>query len=338
MILKKNCWNSLYKVAKVDLSGKKILFIGIGFYDYDALIATKLEECGATVSYICQEHKNRVVNQFKKVSFCRSIESRYSVKHLSNLICNESGYDEIFVIKGSRLSPRDMKVLRENNPKALFRLYQWDSLKRFDGDKKILAQFDRVYSFDRIDCQNNLFTFVPLFFRQKINRKSNYKYDVSFVGWLHFNRLELLIDMSVELAKAKRTYKFYLFTGIKSWFLLNILKGIKFIHRKTLDYSAYLQILNDSDAILDFHHPEQDGLTMRTIEALGANRKIITTNADIKNYDFYHTNNIYILKSDSVMADIVDFVSKDFIEVPTHVLDGYSLDSWLERIFGKCSY
>lgn len=322
-------------MTNVDLSGKKILFIGIGFYDYDALIVSKLTDCGAIVTYICQEHQNRFVNQFKKISFCQSIESRYSVKYLSKSICNESGYDEIFVIKGNRLSILDMKVLKGNNPKALFKLYQWDSLKRFDGDKKILALFDRVYSFDRIDCQKHSFTFVPLFFRNKINRKNNYKYDVSFVGWLHFNRLELLTKMSVELAKVKRTYNFYLFTGIKSWFLLNILRGIKFIHRKTLNYSGYLQILNDSDAILDFHHPDQDGLTMRTIEALGANRKIITTNSDVKNYDFYKYNNIYILKDDSKVEDIIDFISQEFSEMPHELINKYSMDYWLGKIFSR---
>ncbi|MEY8214337.1 MAG: hypothetical protein RPR97_07610 [Colwellia sp.] len=317
----------------MDLCGKKILFIGIGFYDYDALIIAKLEAAGANVTYICQEHQNRFVNQLTKISFCRGIESRYSAKYLSGLVSNESGYDEVFVIKGSRLSPEYMNTLRLNNPMALFKLYQWDSIKRFEGDKRIFDFFDFVYSFDRIDCKNNSFTFVPLFFRQKITRKSNYKYDLSFVGWLHFNRLRLLMNMSVELAKAQRTYKFYLFTGIKSWFVLNIVKGIKFIHRKTLPYSEYLQTLNDSDAVLDFHHPDQDGLTMRTIEALGANRKIITTNADVKNYDFYNENNVLVLEGESDVADIVEFVSKGYIEVPDNILDGYSLDSWLARIF-----
>jgi hypothetical protein len=317
----------------VDLNGRRILFIGIGFYDYDVLIVKKLTDCGAHVTYVCQEHENYFINQLTRSKFLSGLESIYSVKYLTDTLSDKSNYDEVFVIKGSRLTTDIITMLRRKNPNAIFRLYQWDSIKRFEGDKAIFDLFDHVYSFDRIDCLNHAFTFIPLFFRKTIERKLSYTYDVSFVGWLHFERLKLLENMSSDLLKVDRTYKFYLFTSIKNWLLLNVLKNVKFIHRKSLRYDEYTRIISDSDAILDFHHPEQNGLTMRTIEALGANRKIITTNSDVKNYDFYKYNNVLILDNNTKRVDIIDFLSRSFSEVPIDIINKYSLDCWLSRIF-----
>ena len=48
------------------INGKKILFIGIGFYDYDKLIAEKLRQNGASVCYISSVRKNRLANLFQR--------------------------------------------------------------------------------------------------------------------------------------------------------------------------------------------------------------------------------------------------------------------------------
>ena len=53
-----------------------------------------------------------------------------------------------------------------------------------------------------------------------------------------------------------------------------------------------MEIFSDSRCILDAPQAGQVGLTIRTIECLGAKRKLVTTNSDIKNYDFYNENNI----------------------------------------------
>ena len=60
--------------------------------------------------------------------------------------------------------------------------------------------------------------------------------------------------------------------------------------------------LKQSKTVVDIQHPKQSGLTMRTIEMLGANKKMITTNADIQNYDFYHPNNICIVDRNNVVV------------------------------------
>ena len=53
------------------------------------------------------------------------------------------------------------------------------------------------------------------------------------------------------------------------------------------------QLFLNSRCILDSPQAGQLGLTIRVLEALGAKKKLITTNKDIKNYDFYKEENIY---------------------------------------------
>ncbi|MCV4677987.1 hypothetical protein OFC08_34485, partial [Escherichia coli] len=71
--------------------------------------------------------------------------------------------------------------------------------------------------------------------------------------------------------------------------LKNLLSGKKIntdVEFEPLSQSEVVEMMKCSEIIIDIHHPRQRGLTMRTIECIGLNKKIITTNEDIKKYDF----------------------------------------------------
>ena len=76
----------------------------------------------------------------------------------------------------------------------------------------------------------------------------------------------------------------------------------------------------------------QQGLTFRVFEAMGFRKKLITTNADIVNYDFYNANNIFVWTEDS--KEIPDaFFETDYEELPEEIFKKYSLENWLKTIF-----
>lgn len=317
----------------MDLVGKKVLFIGIGFYDYDSLIVRQFEKKGASVTYVCQEHPYDIAKKLKRFFPFKKFENWLSVSFLKSLLDGARGFDEVFVIKGDRLTKQLISDLKEKNPKAHFTMYQWDSFQRFNGDPNIFKQFDSVFSFDRVDCVEKGFKFLPLFYRVSSDRKEFYRYELSFVGWLHFNRLNSLLELKGTLSQARKNVYFYLYTSIKNWFYLKIMKNISFVHRKTLPYSEFLEVLENSNAIIDLHHPDQTGLTMRTIEALGANRKIITTNEDIVNYDFYSPSNHFVLKKNTPIDEITDFIAKPYCQIDSEAYNSYSFVEWFEKLF-----
>ena len=71
----------------------------------------------------------------------------------------------------------------------------------------------------------------------------------------------------------------------------------------TLPISAVNDIFMSSRAVLDVTHPRQCGLTMRTLETLGASKKLVTTNTAVRGYDFYDPTNIAVIDRRSPIID-----------------------------------
>src|SRR5690606_39098696 len=76
----------------------------------------------------------------------------------------------------------------------------------------------------------------------------------------------------------------------------NKIKGLEVIE-KGIPFSEIFKYSENSKIVIDIAHANQKGLSMRPFEALGLKRKLITNNTDIKNYDFYNPNNIFIIEN-----------------------------------------
>lgn len=70
---------------------------------------------------------------------------------------------------------------------------------------------------------------------------------------------------------------------------------------------------------------------MRSIEIVGLRKKLITTNKDIVNYDFYHPDNILILDRRNPVIDR-SFFEKPYKMLEERIYGKYSLSSWLTQI------
>jgi hypothetical protein len=71
---------------------------------------------------------------------------------------------------------------------------------------------------------------------------------------------------------------------------------------------------------------------MRTIETLGAKKKLITTNADVINYDFFRPENVLVVdRYNPVISK--EFIDEPWKEIPEDIYKKYSISSWLNTIF-----
>ena len=70
---------------------------------------------------------------------------------------------------------------------------------------------------------------------------------------------------------------------------------------------------------------------MRNIEILGLKRKLITTNKDIVNYDFFNENNIFILDRNNPIIDI-SFLEKPYVMLNEDIYKKYSLKNWIIEV------
>ena len=58
---------------------------------------------------------------------------------------------------------------------------------------------------------------------------------------------------------------------------------------------------------LDVTNPGQMGLALRPFEALGQNKKLITTNGNISDYEFYHLSNVMAVEAGKVLLKMEFF-------------------------------
>jgi len=76
----------------------------------------------------------------------------------------------------------------------------------------------------------------------------------------------------------------------------------------------------------------QYGLSFRVFEAMALEKKIITDNEKIKNYDFYNPNNILVLNKD--FSNITkEFFETPYQALPEEIYKKYTLEKWVERVF-----
>ncbi|MGH4139660.1 hypothetical protein [Clostridium sp.] len=70
---------------------------------------------------------------------------------------------------------------------------------------------------------------------------------------------------------------------------------------------------------------------MRTIETLGARRKMVTTNINIVKYDFYNENNIFVMDEND-LGEIEEFINNKYVSINDDVYEKYSLHNWVQTI------
>ena len=324
------------------LSKKRILLICPKFFNYHKEIIYALEQMGAYVDYFDERPSNTAVGKALLRINKRLIEHKivsYYKTIVETISKNEYRYDYILIVKAEAIPKDVINRLRELNPGSKIIIELWDSISNNSQAAEKIDLVDKVFSFDRSDCLRYNMKFRPLFYINKYNKisKLNAKtqYDLLFVGTVHSDRYKILKNMEKKLLE--KGYKVYYYMYIPSKILYYVRKYIlrqfpgsskedfKF---KPIGQDEVLSLVSKSKVILDIQHPNQTGLTMRTVEMLGANKKIITTNSDIKSYDFYCRTNIQVVDRKISNFDM-NFFESEYVAVKDEIKQAYSLESWL---------
>ena len=108
----------------------------------------------------------------------------------------------------------------------------------------------------------------------------------------------------------------------------------RFVKPRSIKFEEYVKLMHHSRVIVDLPHPDQSGLTMRAIEAIGANRKLITTSPDIRLYDFYRPENVFVIDPISPKIDTL-FIQAPMVELSEEIRIRYSLRSWVLDVLSE---
>lgn len=268
---------------------KRILFIGIGFRDYEIDIRKRLEQNGYDVDYfssVSYTRMNSLLSRFGIGRIAGYIRSKVLTKRIKSHIRE---YDAVFIIKGELFEQHHVNLLKQIH-KCKIILYFWDSVRRMDNAQMLIASFSNIYTFDRLDACKYGLKFRPLYYRETLPVTNNFEYDLFFTGYYHSDRLVMIKKIKEECIKRGLRFKGVVVTGYMQYIIDRFIrKSInnsdkELISYRPISYNQYMELNRMSKCILDIAHPNQDGLTMRTLEAVGFNRLLLTTNKDIENY------------------------------------------------------
>ena len=324
----------------------KILLISPNFFNYHKMIIEELEDMGHSVDWF--DDRPSTNPWIKAIIRIKPSVIHYYIKeyfHKIKQTIKVSQYDVVFLISGQSLSLNEtmIKEIRKLQPSAKFVLYQWDSLQNFRYIEKMEKYFDKCYSFDKDDVRNheNL-VFLPLFYAKRFEKmveinKEMYEYDFSFIGTAHLQKYKFVKKMAEQLQKVYSSQFIYYFLPSRIVYVYRKImneemKQAKYseFHFVPLTFDEYDSIYKESKCILDSPQARQTGLTIRAIEALGANRKLITTNSDIMKYDFYKPENIYVYEGEFDYSS--PFFHCPYKPVEKEIYEKYSLRNWLLTI------
>lgn len=327
------------------MEGKRVLFISNRNFGIQQMIQQTLEKKGAIVEF----YDERPANTFfvkAAIRLNRNLLGFYVNRYHRDLIARTAHkkYDYIFFIRGEVFSYRNLQALLAAHPEARSVVYHWDSIANNHNALNLLPLFDDKFTFDRTDSQRLGIGFLPLFYYDHYSRlndgRKEFKHDLLFVGTAHSDRYRIIKNVASRFESlGKRCYIYFFFQGklmfYKYYLQHKEARSIKpsEVHYDSISNDDLLDLYRDSRIIVDVSHPKQTGLTLRCMEALGSARKLITTNRDIVNYDFYDPQNILVIDGDRIEVP-VEFIESDYRPVPEEIYRKYSLSSWCDTLFG----
>ena len=316
------------------LNGKKILFITPAYFDYPEIIRSGLEEQGAEVDLIyCSptDAINKIISVLSDL-LLKKYEKRYFRIQKKRI---KKSYDFILIIRADLIPEDFIKFLRVRNPVSFFIQYLWDDIGMFPSITDSFNYFDRILSYNIHDSKEFGLKFRPFFFiPDDVGMKEKRKqYDLFFIGIFHTDRVEVI----EKVKRLNPGVNFYLHFYIN---LLTFLKAgipfkyLKLFRLRKMNYKEMIGIVKRSSAVLDIPKPTQRGLSTRVIEALGAGVKVITTNVNVKEYEFYNCNNFLIIDREKPL------IEKEWMPLPYKVYDEglvnrYHISNWIGDVFNS---
>jgi len=189
--------------------------------------------------------------------------------------------------------------------------------------EKLRACGFEMYTFDNTDAVYykiiNKGQYLPCLYKFKIRDQKNSAYFLGLnkgreliLNKLSFKLLEHGIVPDITLVKK---YNF----------------GLK-IYRGKISYCENIKKLLSSTYVIDVVSEGQTGLTLRALEAVFYNRKLITNNSSIKQYDFFNENNILIFNNNIEIPHL--FITNNYSPIPREILYKYTAEYYYKDIIG----
>lgn len=340
---------------------KRVLFISPRISNMYQDIMSQLARWDMEVDYI-EDKTNRYDPNYLRSDFLFFTDNCCWKKIYSNTVKKgwiellshypyNKAYDYLLIIDGQNLHPYLFDELRKRNPHIWIANYLYDSTKSLYRFQENFKQFDRIASFDKQDCREFGLSFLPIYWCEP-GDTSSVDYDLFGFGgygperYALFTEIDLISKslgfnsfIKLYFPKIKDVERFIFKQKVRRILRMNTHINMShyysdLITHNSLPSSEFRRLIYQSKIIIDSVNFYQDGMTARFMWALGAGKKILTTNANIKNYECYDPNQIFVLndlKNISANKDFLNFLMTDYLMKQSRInrLLPWRIDNWL---------
>ncbi len=193
--------------------------------------------------------------------------------------------------------------------------WYWNKVNKRSDPSKITDPNIELWTFNPIDASKYNMKLNIQYYDSSFVVKSEIIYDVYFIG--HDNgRFDKITDVINLLQDSGLNCK------------VDLLKNSD----PLIPYSNVCERISRSQSILEINQKGQDGLTLRALESLYFEKKLITNNKSIKNIKFYCKKNIFIIGEDD-FSNIKDFINEPYDTTVNKYKSNYSIDKWFNNFF-----
>jgi len=307
--------NGIYKVLQYNIKES-------GFY-CDTIAQVTSKEYKYPNSFL------RFINFILKTFFFFNLKlyliSKRAQKNAASL--SSTAYDLGVFIRPDAVNIDTIREFKRSCKKVV--AYQWDGLNRYPNVHKYIDLFEDFYVFDKKDLKKNC----------RLKFKTNFRLrpydeifeppicDAYFIGDVCLHRYNLLAKVADELSQASLLPIFFITRRPSGVALIS--PNIR-ISDAPITYNQNLLIARNVKVIVDITHKNlHAGLSLRFFEAMEFRKKLITTNREVLEYDFYHPNNIYVYGHSSISID--EFMRLPYCEIDYKITDKYKIKEWLEE-------
>ena len=244
-------------------------------------------------------------------------------------------FDYILFFRADLYPEEMIENLRKLSPTLIS--IQYDGLSVSKRIFEYMKYLDKVFIFDPNDYrQYKHLGFLPItncWFPDANKNNEIINYDLFYVGVGLDDRREKILRLNESLGDQFRIKALLTIPHFREEQKVD---DISFCHTG-LSYAENLSCVRQSKALIDFKIGYHNGLSFRIFEGLYYKKKVITNNKDVKNYDFYHPDNIFITDFQN-FSGLNEFLKKPYRTVDDVIVKKYGIENWLKYVLDYGSY
>lgn len=220
-------------------------------------------------------------------------------------------------------------------------LFLWDPMRKVCHDSQramrdYVPQVKKLgiktYTFDLVDAEKYGMEYVGQVYRKPTSKPDVFPTIGAFFVGTDKQRGPMIDHIAALLEDEDIKCDFYIKPDRHST-IQNYPRLEKFKIDAAMSYPEILEHISKSECLVEIVQPGQNGVTIRTMEALFFGKKFITNNETVKREPFYTPQNIYIIDdSQQPWASIREFLEAPMETIDDKIIESYNLESWIKKL------